>query len=41
MFDAARYIILSIAGKPWSEKQIEDQFDSGWNKGTATPWTPA
>ena len=40
-FEAVRHVILSIAGKPWTEKQITDQFTSGWSKGRLKPWTPA
>jgi hypothetical protein len=40
-FEAVRHVILSIAGKPWTEKQITDQFTSGWSKGRLQPWTPA
>lgn len=40
-FEACRHVILSIAGRPWTEKQIVDQFGSGWGKGRLNPWTPA
>jgi len=38
---AVEHVILSICGRPWTAKQITDQFTSGWSKGRQQPWTPA
>jgi hypothetical protein len=39
-FQACRQVMLAIAGRPWTEKQLADQFESGWSTGVADPWTP-